>query len=314
MSQDAEPASDILITALIVTYNHAAYIGTVIESALAQVTSFPLEILICDDASSDGTADIVRHYATRFPHRIRTILAGRNLGANGNVARGLRAARGRFLAMLDGDDLWTSPDKLERQARYLLEHPQCTGHFFNARIMRGEEATAELWTPPGQPARATLADIWQGNPYPTAGGMLRLDRIGDVPDWYERMSPITDWPLYLLAAAQGELHFDPAPAAFYRLHDGGAFSALSNLQKLRRTDRFYQEMNRNLAGRFSGLARAGRSRLFHDWAESYLHQGKLRLAGEAWRMSLTSGLGPGAVSLRKTLRLGWRIAGRSLGR
>ncbi len=113
--------------------------------------------------------------------------------------------------------------------------------------MRDDAATDELWTPSGQAARATLADIWHGNPYPTAGSMLR--RI-EVPDWYDRLN-LTDWPLYVLAATGGELHFDPAPAACYRLHAGGAFSGLTDRQKLQRTDEFYRQMDRHLAGRFT---------------------------------------------------------------
>ena len=202
-------------------------------------------------------------------------------------------------------------DKLERQAQHLLAHPECSAHFCNARIVRGDTLTDELWTPPGQPTRASLSDIWQGNPYPTAGAMLWLAALDGVPEWYDRMQ-LTDWPLYVLAATTGELHFDPAPAACYRLHEGGAFSALSETEKLHRTDEFYREMNRNFSGHFVELSRAGRSHLFHDWAQGYLTKGDVALARTAWRMSLAAGPGKGAVPLSRSLRLGWRIARRSL--
>ncbi|UXN72363.1 glycosyltransferase [Devosia sp. A8/3-2] len=84
-----------LVTALIVTYNHAGFIAAAIDSALAQQTNFDVEIIISEDASTDGTRAIVEDYAARFPGRIRLLLSETNLRSNETVARGLRAARGR---------------------------------------------------------------------------------------------------------------------------------------------------------------------------------------------------------------------------
>ena len=99
----------ILVTVLIVTCNHRSYIKAAIESALMQSTEFPFEILISEDASTDGTDKVVQHYATvRNPDRIRVIWSQQRMRSNEVVAKGLRNARGRYVTLLDGDDLWTS--------------------------------------------------------------------------------------------------------------------------------------------------------------------------------------------------------------
>src|SRR4051794_38896574 len=104
------------------TYNHAPYIAQALESALAQTLSAPFEILVSEDCSTDGTREIVLRYADRDP-RIRLLLSHSNLRSNEVVARGLRAARGRYVALLDGDDYWTSPTKLQAQVEFLEARP-----------------------------------------------------------------------------------------------------------------------------------------------------------------------------------------------
>ena len=88
-----------------------------LDSALAQRLPQPYEILVSEDCSTDGTREIVQEYAESHPHVVRLLLSERNLHSNEVVARGFRAARGRYVALLDGDDYWTSDDKLRRAGR-----------------------------------------------------------------------------------------------------------------------------------------------------------------------------------------------------
>jgi glycosyltransferase involved in cell wall biosynthesis len=300
------------VTALIVTYNHKAYVRDAIDSALGQRTDFPLEIIVSEDASTDGTREIVEGYAAKHRDRIRLLLSPTNLRSNETVARGLRAARGRYVALLDGDDRWTVVDKLQRQADFLDAHPEHSAHFFNAVIDGDTPRRGALWTTDDQPAVVDFAGIWHGNPYATSGSMMRTAAVRDVPAWYAGFFPITDWPLYILCARQGTLYFDREAAAAYRLHEGGLFSALHDRTKLERTYDFYRRMDRCLEGRHSTLARAGCGQIFYDWAWMYLRMGKLDLAATALRMSILGGNEAG-VSLRKSMGLAWRIAKARLG-
>ena len=303
---------EIIATTLIVTYNHVRFIEEALDSALAQVASFPTEIIVSEDASTDGTRDIVQAYARAHPDRIRPIYSEVNLRSNEVVARGLKAARGRYVALLDGDDSWLVPDKLARQAEFLDRNPDFAAHFFNAEVAGSGAQAGRPWTRLDHPRRLDLRGIWGGNPYATSGGMLRLSALESIGAWYHGFFPRTDWPLYILCAMAGDLHFDPDVAARYRLHDGGLFSALSVHNKLQSTRDFYRDMDACLDGRFTAHARSGAACLFHDWGRDFLGRNELRLAWQCWIDSVASGGVGRSVRVRDSVRLGLRLAKASV--
>lgn len=112
-----------LVSVLIITYQHEAYIAGCIESVLEQQTNFPFEIIIGTDCSPDGTDAIVREYADKYPQMIRAIFRERNLGALGNSRDILSRMRGKYLAVCDGDDQWSDPLKLQKQVGFLEANP-----------------------------------------------------------------------------------------------------------------------------------------------------------------------------------------------
>ncbi|RPI20802.1 MAG: glycosyltransferase, partial [Actinobacteria bacterium] len=123
-----EPKVSVSLT----TYNQRRTIAQAIDSVLVQETSFPVEILVGEDESSDGTRDIVLDYARRYPHihvllnRREDVITidGRPTG-RWNFANNLRHVRGQYVALLEGDDYWTSPHKLQKQADFLDAFPDC---------------------------------------------------------------------------------------------------------------------------------------------------------------------------------------------
>ena len=113
-----------LVSVLVVTYNQEDTLGRTIDSLLAQDLEEPWEILICDDASADGTAGVARRYADAYPDRIRLIVRDRNLGVQGNYFDGVRRCRADLIADCAGDDFWCDPTKLRRQLEHIREHPE----------------------------------------------------------------------------------------------------------------------------------------------------------------------------------------------
>lgn len=108
----------------IITYNHKPYIAQAIEGALQQRTSFPFEIVIGEDCSTDGTRQAVFDYQKRFPDIVRVITSDRNVGAHANCQRVYNACSGTYVAYCDGDDYWQNPHKLQMQADFLETHPE----------------------------------------------------------------------------------------------------------------------------------------------------------------------------------------------
>lgn len=104
-----------MLTVVITTYNHEAYLSEAIESVLMQRTNFAVDIVIGEDCSTDGTRAIAEEYVRRYPERIHLIASERNVGMRANYRRCIAAARGRYVALLDGDDYYTAADKLQQQ-------------------------------------------------------------------------------------------------------------------------------------------------------------------------------------------------------
>lgn len=108
-----------------ITYNHAPYIAQAIEGVLRQETSFPFELVIGEDCSTDGTREIVFDYQKKYPGIIRVITSDKNVGACKNGFRAQKACRGKYIAYCEGDDYWHHPQKLQKQVDYLESHPEC---------------------------------------------------------------------------------------------------------------------------------------------------------------------------------------------
>src|SRR5262245_39714091 len=102
------------VSVLIIAYNHERYLAQAIESVLAQKLSWPLELVIAEDCSTDRTREIVMDYARRYPDTIRPLFHEHNVGMSRNFQAGLEACTGKYIALLDGDDYWTSERKLQR--------------------------------------------------------------------------------------------------------------------------------------------------------------------------------------------------------
>ena len=107
------------ISIIVLTYNHEKYIQKALDSILMQKTNYQFEILIGDDASTDGTSDIVRSYAEKYPNVIRAYIREKNLGATENLYQLLKVAKGDYIASCEGDDFWSNSDKLQMQIEYL---------------------------------------------------------------------------------------------------------------------------------------------------------------------------------------------------
>jgi glycosyltransferase involved in cell wall biosynthesis len=306
-SLDMQP-SDIEISVLLITYNHAPFVRQAVESVLRQKTSRPWELIISEDASTDGTLDVVRSAVGGDP-RVRYLVSETNLHSNESVARAIRAARGRYVSIIDGDDYWIVDDKLERQAAILDAEPQLSACFHNGLVLEGDasEPSDRRWTPSDQRETMGIEQIWQGNPYAAFAGMIRRDALAGIGTWYSELTPmITDWPLYALCAEHGDLRFVDEPVGVYRLHEHGQFSSLSTRAKLDSTAALYRALDAGLDRRHHREAISGASTFFVDRAEVYLADGERSLARRCLRHALRAGGLGAAVSWRRWLGLSVR--------
>jgi len=114
-----------LVSVKMITYNHEAYIAQAIEGVLQQKTDFPIELVIGEDCSTDGTREIVFDFQKKYPDIIRVITSDKNVGVKKNSYRTDKSCRGKYIAYCEGDDYWHHPQKLQKQVDYLENHPEC---------------------------------------------------------------------------------------------------------------------------------------------------------------------------------------------
>ena len=185
-----QPDEAVAVSVLVVTYNHARFVHQALDGALAQQLPQRFEILISEDCSTDGTREIVQEYADRHPHLVRLLLSERNLRSNEVVARGFRAARGRYIALLDGDDYWTSDDKLRAQKAFLDARPNLTICFHNVQVVdEHSQESGRLWNAPGQPEVSGLHELLRGNFIATSSVVYRRAAVAEVPGLVRRLLP-----------------------------------------------------------------------------------------------------------------------------
>ena len=259
------------VSVVMTSFEHERYIARALDGVLAQ-RGVDFDLLVGDDASTDGTRAVIAEYARAHPGVIRTFLPERNLGNGGKAifAELIEMARGDYLAVLDGDDYWTAHDKLLRQVAYLDEHPECSMCFHNVLCAyEGEVRADERFNGPDQPAEVEVAALLDRCVVASCSPMFRRETISPLPPWYFDL-PWGDWSLYFLAAEHGALRYLPDVMGVYRIHDAGMYSRLSRLEALERRTEFY-----------AGLvvapehARARRRKVAETWVKRALEHNQL---------------------------------------
>ena len=122
----------IKVSVVTITYNQEKYLPHTLESIVDQKVDFKIEALVGDDCSPDGTADVVRKYAEKYPDIIIPFIREKNLGMSSNEMDLIKRAKGEYIAFLEGDDYWLDEDKLQKQVDFLDAHPDyaaCFGQF-----------------------------------------------------------------------------------------------------------------------------------------------------------------------------------------
>lgn len=229
------------VSALIITYNQERYIAQAIESALMQETDFDYEVVISEDCSPDGTRAIVQDYEARHPGRIRVDYSPRNLGGVENFVLSFRGCRGEYVALLEGDDYWTSPRKLQAQADFLDGHPECSMCVHGVTEVFENGRRPVEWIAPDQKEISTLGDLLLNNFVHTSSAMLRHDAFEDYPRWvYD--APFSDYPTWVQAATHGDIGYLKEFLGAYRVHDAGYWSGVDPVDQVRSMIDFYERM------------------------------------------------------------------------
>jgi len=233
----------------VLTHDHVEWIGQALDSALAQEAPFAYELLVADDFSTDGTRDKVLEYAERHPDRIRTLLPDRNLGIAGIWLQAARQCRGEYVAILEGDDFWTSPDKLAKQIQLLDRNPGWSTCFHRATLFFDDGSRPSRPATPGFAKDVfDLDDILRSCFIPFLTVAFRRDVLANVPEWLFEYRWF-DWLFHIWCAQRGSIGFLDEDMASYRVHGAGNWSARSRLDQLEEDLRVYERLAGELPDR-----------------------------------------------------------------
>lgn len=212
-------------------YNHEPYIAEAIESALAQKTNFPFEIVIGEDCSTDGTRAVAREYARRYPNQVVLLENAKNLGIWENDQKVLRACRGEYIAWLESDDYWCSDTKLQRQVDLLDSQPDLSACFHRAKAVP-DTGLPETWR--GGPADSkplyTLDDLLeQGHFVPSCTAVFRT-ALARPPLTWTRQTLFLEVTYFARFATHGPIGFIDEALAVFRHHGNGIYSTATRIE------------------------------------------------------------------------------------
>ncbi len=228
MSMNGEGKKDILVSVCCLAYNHEAYIRDALEGFVKQKTDFPFEVFVHDDASTDGTAGIIREYAERYPDIIRPVLQTENQHSKGvKIISEIISPRmtGKYIALCEGDDYWTDEKKLQRQVDFLEAHPECGICVHQAVKLDMQTGVQTPFTKQDREKDYSVEEVIAGGggQFSTNSAMFRLEIYRDKPSCFS-IPGVGDYPLFIYGAVSGGVHYLPEPMSVYRANVNGSWT------------------------------------------------------------------------------------------
>lgn len=222
-----------LVSVCVQTYQHAAFITQSLDGILLQKVNFPFEIIIGEDESTDDTRKICLEYAEKYPGKINLFLRSRkdvvyiHGGPTGryNFIKNLEAAKGKYIAICEGDDYWIDENKLQRQFDFMEANPGYAICFHRILELNDDGTLVKSHSKWNEEKSFTINDLAAQNIIFTPSVFFRNGLIEKLPAWINE-SPVMDYVLHMFNARHGLIKYFPEPMAVYRKHGGGLWSTL----------------------------------------------------------------------------------------
>ncbi len=221
-----------IVSVICLTYNQEKYVGDCFESFLMQETSFPFEVLVYDDASTDKTPSIIREYTAKYPSIFKPTLYQKNNYQQGlgyvGFYTAIKEAKGKYIAYCEGDDYWIDPHKLQKQFDFLeshLEYEVCAHETMirqegriNSEEILFSHTDVNIFLDRCNRTNYGFEDALTGNIFHISSLMYRSIDL-QLPKWIHEFSA-GDMILFMILAEKGKIYVLPDVMSVYRQHSG----------------------------------------------------------------------------------------------
>lgn len=218
------------VSVIMLAYNVEKYIEIAIEGVLKQKTSYPIQLVIGEDRSTDRTYEICKQYQDKYPQLITLIQHEKNLGYQRNYMETYKHCTGEYVAVCDSDDYWFNKHKLQRMTDFLDTHSQFSICFHRVINYYEEDGSKSLSN--GHQATITnISHLAQSNYITNSSSVFRRCHYPEMPEWFANFTSC-DYALHLLNAQHGDIYYFRRPMAVYRKHTKGIWSEAGMDKKL----------------------------------------------------------------------------------
>jgi len=242
-----------LVSVCVITYNHAPFIAQCLDGIVRQQTNFSFELIVHDDASTDGTADIVRQYAEEYPDVIISILQEENQWLKGRAAPHiLPKVNGRYMALCEGDDYWSDPNKLQKQVGILeanKEYSLCF-HNVNTHWENGKSEDRLVVDSNVPSGRFTTRHVIKNSPrIATCSMVFRTEWMYPAPQWCQQTSA-RDKASQLILSTRGDIFYISDVMSVYRLNESSVSKDYTDFDRFKITFGLFRLFNGYTHGRY----------------------------------------------------------------
>lgn len=237
----------IVVSILCITYNQKEYLKSALDGCVHQETDFAFEIIVHDDASTDGTTEIIKEYAEKYPALIRPLYEEENQYSKGNSIAKIMfpEIRGRYVAFCEGDDYWCDAHKLQKQVNVMREHSSVVACVHNAWVLdclTGKKTKFSIKESDGVLSAEDIIQ-WGNRGYATASLLIKREYFF-IPTEFQ-MTHVGDYPRAVYMALQGEIYYLKDCMSVYRFNASGSWTVKMTNDFLTYR-RLIQDMNRML--------------------------------------------------------------------
>jgi len=273
-----EANDDCAVTVCCITYKHEDYIRQALDGFLMQKTNFKFKVFVGEDCGPDGTADIIREYAEKYPDIIVPFIREKNMGAQTNLIDLCNKANSPYIAFCEGDDFWIDEYKLQKQFDYMQTHEDVRMCYTRTEILAPKDWHLNAYYKRGKDGKMIIPECapeFKKRPYytveeflsvfpnHTSSAFYRWNYDLEIPEWYFR-GIIGDIPMTIMQMGMGKAVYLSDVTSVYRRSDVGIFMSASHLEHFAKTRLDYVRFLTGLRAHFDKYYNGAYSDLYRN--------------------------------------------------